>query len=60
MVSKEEQSQVETCLEQESDLTQDADTAEAQKEAVEAATLAVCASDAEGWFAHCGYYPQCE
>ncbi len=37
-----------------------ADTAETLKEAVEAATLAVCASDAEGWFAHCGYYPQCE
>ncbi len=37
-----------------------ADTAEALVEAVESATLRVCASDAEGWFAHCGYHPQRE
>lgn len=37
-----------------------ADTAEALMRAVESATLRVCASDAEGWFAHCGYYPQYE
>jgi transposase len=37
-----------------------ADTAEALIEAVESATLRVCASDAEGWFSHCGYHPQHE
>lgn len=35
-----------------------ADTAEALMGAVEAATERVCACDAEGWFAHCGFYPQ--
>ena len=35
-----------------------ADTAEALTAAVEAATAQVKASDAEGWFTHCGLVPQ--
>ena len=35
-----------------------ADTAAALAEAVEAATEQVRASDAAGWFAHCGFLPQ--
>ncbi len=37
-----------------------ADTAEALIEAVESATDRVCASDARGWYAHCGYHHQYE
>lgn len=35
-----------------------ADTAEALVKAVETATARVCASDAQGWFRHCGFLPQ--
>lgn len=35
-----------------------ADTAEALKEAVEAATVQITAQDAQGWFRHCGFMPQ--
>jgi transposase len=35
-----------------------ADTAEALMEAVEQATEQVTASDAAGWFQHCGFLPQ--
>lgn len=37
-----------------------ADTPEGLMEAVEAATERVRASDAVGWFAHCGFHPQCK
>ena len=36
-----------------------ADTEQALMEAVESAVLRVSVSDAEGWFAHCGFCPQC-